>query len=120
MGKFKAHSSGIRCGSRETYLKGKMQPYDKYTSWVKSPWNYVNFLLDSPLNSLDFHLGKIIEPFNSFLAKARESQGTRVPKSQGESGNFAKKTGWKPDEVSHNFAEFAVVKARFLRVNWQI
>ena len=37
VGKFKAHSSGIRCGSRETYFKGKMQPYEKYTSWVKSP-----------------------------------------------------------------------------------
>ena len=66
---------------------------------------------------MNFDLGKIIEPFNSFLAKARENQGIRVPKSQGESGNFAKKIGWKPEEVSHNFAEFAVVKARFLRVN---
>ena len=58
---------------------------------VKSPWNYVNFLLESPLNSLDLDLRKIIEPCNSFMAKVRESQGTWVPKSKGESGNFAKK-----------------------------
>ena len=67
-----------------------MQPYDKHTSWVKSPWNYVNFLLESPLNSLDLDLQKVIEPCNSFMAKVRESQGTWITKSQGESGNFAK------------------------------
>ena len=62
-----------------------MHPYDKHTTWVKS-WNYVNFLLESPLN-LDF--GKICEPCNSFLAKVRERQGIWVPKSQGKLGNFA-------------------------------
>ena len=46
-----------------------MQPYDKHTSWVKSPWNYVNFLLESPLNSLDLDLQKVIEPCNLFIAK---------------------------------------------------
>ena len=46
--------------------------------------------------SLKLDLGIIIEPGNSFLAKVRESQGTWVPNSQGESANFAKKTGWKP------------------------
>ena len=30
---------------------------------------------------------------------------------------FAKKLGGNPEEVSHNFAEFAVVKAFWLRVN---
>ena len=68
-----------------------MQPYDKHTSWVKSPWNYVSFLLESPLYSLDLDFRKIIKPCNSFKDKVRESQGTWVPKSQGESGNFAKK-----------------------------
>ena len=67
-----------------------MQPYDKHTSWVKSPWNYVNFLL---LNSLNLNLGKMCELSNSFLAKVRESQGTWVPQSQGKSGDFAKKIG---------------------------
>ena len=73
-----------------------MQHYDKHTSSVKSPGNYVNFLLESPLNSLDLDFGKLCEPCNSFLAKVRESQGTWVPKSQGEAGNFAKKIGRKP------------------------
>ena len=75
------------------------------------------FLLDSSLNSLDLDLGKIIETCNSFVAKVRESQETWVPKSQGESGNFAKKLGGNPEGVSHNFAEIAVVKACLLRVN---
>ena len=97
-----------------------MQPYDKHTLWVKSPWNYVNFHLEYPLNSLDLELGKMCEPCNPFLAKIRESQGTWVPKSQVQSGNFAKKLDWNPEGVSHNFAEFTVVKSCFLRVNWQI
>ena len=103
-----------------------MQSYDKHTSWVKSPSNYVNFFLESPLNSLDLDLGKIIEPCNSFLADVRESQGPWVPKSWGESGNFEKKKkkkkklGENPEVVSHNFADFAVVKACLQRVNWQI
>ena len=79
-----------------------MQPYDKYTSWVKSPWNYVNFLLDSPLNSLDLNLGKIIEPYNSFLAKVRESKVTLVPISQGQSGALLKISGKNPEKVSQN------------------
>ena len=58
-----------------------MQPYDKHTSRVKS-WNYVNFLLESHLNSLDLDLGRNIEPSYSFLAEVRESQETWVPKSQ--------------------------------------
>ena len=73
-----------------------MQAYDKHTSRVKSPWNYLNFLVEYPLNSLDLELRKMCEPCNSFLAKVRESQGTWVPKSQVESGNFAKKLGLKP------------------------
>ena len=97
-----------------------MQPYDKHTWWVKSPWNYVNLYLEHPLNALDLELGKMCEPCNSFLAKVRESEGTWVPKSQGESGNFAKKLGWNPEGVSHNFEEFTVVKSSCLRVNWQI
>ena len=79
-----------------------MQPYDKHTSWVKSPWNYVNFLLDSPLNSLDLDLGKIIEPYNSFLGKVRESQVTLVPISQGQSGTLLKILGKNPEKVSQN------------------
>ena len=67
-----------------------------YILRVKSPWNYVNFLFEYPLNSLDLELGKICEPCNSFLAKVRESQVTWVPKSEGESGNFVKKTWLKP------------------------
>ena len=39
--------------------------------------------------------------------KARESQGTLL-----------KKLGGNPEEVSHNFAEFAMVKACLLRVNF--
>ena len=93
-----------------------MQHYDKHTSSVKSPGNYVNFLLESPLNSLDLDFGKLCEPCNSILAKVRESQGTWVPKSQGDSGNL----GENPEGVSHSFADFALVKASFLRVNWQI
>ena len=86
-----------------------MQPYDQYTSWVKSPWNYVNFLVESPLNSLDLNLRKIIEPCNSFLGKVRVSQRTLL-----------KKLGGNPERVSHSFAEFTVVKACLLKVNWQI
>ena len=67
-----------------------------YILRVKSPWNYVNFLFEYPLNPLDLELGKICEPCNSFLAKVRESQVTWVPKSKGESGNFVKKTWLKP------------------------
>ena len=73
-----------------------MQGYDKHTSRVKSPWNYVNLMLEYPLNSLDLELEKMCELCNSFLAKVRESQGTWVPKSQGESGDFAKKIALKP------------------------
>ena len=73
-----------------------MQPYDKHTSWVKSPWNYVNFLLEYHLKSLNLELGKMCEPCNSFLAKVRKSQETWVLQSQRESGNFAKKIGLKP------------------------
>ena len=90
-----------------------MQPYDKHTSRVKSPWNYVNFRLEYPLNSLDLELEKMCEPCNSFLAKVRESQGTWVPKSQGESGNFAKKLGWNPEVVSHNFCRIHSGKILF-------
>ena len=67
-----------------------MQPHDKHTTWGKS-WNYLNFLLESPLNFLNLDFGKMCEPCNSFLAKVRESQGIWVPKSQGKSGNFAEK-----------------------------
>ena len=73
-----------------------MQPYNKNSSWVKLPSSYINFCLEYSSNSLDLELGKMCEPCNSFLAKVRESQGTWVPKSQGESGNFAKKLGLKP------------------------
>ena len=52
-----------------------------YTSWVKSPWNYVNFFLEYPLNPLDLELRKMCEPCNSFLAKVNEIQGTWDPKS---------------------------------------
>ena len=48
--------------------------------------------------------------------RVRENQGTRVPKSQGKSGNFGKTMGGKPKGMSHNSAEFAGVKACFLRV----
>ena len=94
-----------------------MQPYNKNSSWVKLPSSYINFCLEYSSNSLDLELGKMCEPCNSFLAKVRESQGTWVPKSQGESENFAKKLGWNLERVSHNFAEFTVVKSCFLRVN---
>ena len=90
-----------------------MQPYDKHTSWAKSPWNYVNFRLKHHLNSLDLELGKMCQSCNSFLAKVREIQRTWVPKSQGESGNFAKKSGWNPEGVPYIFAEFTVVKSCF-------
>ena len=73
-----------------------MQPNDNHTSWVKSSWNYVNFFPEPPWNSLNLDLGKMREPFNSFLAQVRESQGNAVPKRQGRSMNCAKKTGWKP------------------------
>ena len=95
-------------------------PYDKHTSWEKSPWNYVNVHLEYLSNSMDLELGNMCKPCNSFLAKVRESKGTWVQKSQGESENFAKKLGWIPEGVTHNFAEFTVVKSRFLRLNWQI
>ena len=89
-----------------------MQPYDKHTSGVKS-WNYVNFLLDSHLNSLDLDLGKNIEPSYSFLAEVRESQETWVPKSQGESRNFAKKIKWKPWRFVTQFCRICSRKSLF-------
>ena len=92
-----------------------MQPYDKHTSWVKSLWNYVNFLLESSLNSLDLDGEKPIEPYNSFLAKVRESQGTWVPKSQGKSGNFAKKIGWKPWRGVTQFCRICNGKSLFAK-----
>ena len=88
-----------------------MQPYDKHTSRVKS-WNYVNFLLESHLNSLDLDLG-IIEPCNLFLVEVREIQGTWVPKSQGEWGNVAKKIRWKPWRVVTNFCRNCSRKSLF-------
>ena len=97
-----------------------MQPYDKHTSWVKSPWNYVNFLLEYHLKSLDLELGKMCEPCNSFLAKVRKSQETWVLQSQRESQEtLLKKLGWNPEGMSHNIAEFTMVKSCFLIVNWQ-
>ena len=62
-----------------------MQPYDKYTSWVKSPWNYVNFLIESPLNLCNLDLRKMCKPCNSFHGKVREGQGAWVLKYQGKS-----------------------------------
>ena len=91
--KVKADSSGIICGSREFYFKGKFGLMINIT-WVKSPRNYVNFLLESPLNSLNL---KICQPCNLFLAKVRENQGTWVPKSHRKSRNVAKKLRWNPD-----------------------
>ena len=43
--------------------------------------------------------GKMCEPSNSFLAKVSQSQGTWVSKSQGKSGNLAKKIGKPVTEV---------------------
>ena len=77
-----------------------MHPYDKHTSWVISPWNYGNFLLESPFSSLNLDLRKMCEPCNSWKGKSqgkiRESQRTWVPKSHGKSGNLTKNNGWKP------------------------
>ena len=74
-----------------------MQPYYKHTSWVKSPWNYANFLLEFPLNSLDLDVGKIIEPCNSFLAKVRKLESQKARESQ---RTLLKKLGGNPIEVS--------------------
>ena len=90
-----------------------MQAYDKRTSRVKSPWNYVNHLLEYPLNSLDLELEKMCELFNLFLAKLRESQGTWVPKSLGESGHFAKKIALKPWRGVTQFRRFHSDKILF-------
>ena len=88
---------------------------------VKSPWNYVNFLLESPLNSLDIDLGKMCEPCNSFLTKfsgkVRELESQKARKSL---ETLLKKLVGNPEGVSHSFAEFTVWKACFPRVNWQI
>ena len=98
-----------------------MQSYEKHTSWVNSPSNYVNFFLESPLNSLDLDLGKIIEPCNSFLADVRESEGPWVPKSWGESGDFEKKkkkkkkTGWKPWSSVKQFCRLRSRKSLFAK-----
>ena len=100
--------------------KVKAHLYDKHTSWVKSPWNYVNFRLEYPLNSLNLELEKLCEPCNLFLAKVRESQGTWVPKSQGESGNFAKKTALKPWRDVRQFCRMHRGKILFSKSNCQI
>ena len=91
-----------------------MQPYDKHTSWVKSPWNYVNFLLEYHLKSLDLELGKMYEPCNSFLAKVRKSQETWVLQSQRESQEtLLKKLGWNPEGMSHTFCRIHYGKILF-------
>ena len=88
-----------------------MQPYDNHASRVKSSWNYVNFFLESSRNSLNLDLGKMCEPFNSFLAKVRERQETWVSKSQGKSRTLAKQIGWnsRPTlrQAYHNVLSFA-------------
>ena len=66
---------------------------------------------------MDLDLGKIIEPCNSFLAKVREIRELGSQKARESQGTLIKKVGGNPEEVSHNFAEFAVVKACLLRVN---
>ena len=53
------------------------------------------------------------EPCNLFLAKVRESQGTWVPKSQGESGNFAKTLGLKPWRGAKQFCRIRSGKILF-------
>ena len=73
-----------------------MQPYDKHASWIKSPWNSVNFPLESSWKFLNLDLKNFFEPNDLFLAKVRESAGTWVLKSPGKSGNFAKKIRWTP------------------------
>ena len=52
---------------------------------------------------MDLELGTMCEPCNLFLTKVRESQGTWVPKSQGEWGIFAKTIGLKPWRVVTHF-----------------
>ena len=64
---------------------------------------------------LGYRLRKIIEPRNSFLAKVRESQGTWVPKSQGESGNFAKKVEWKYWRSATQFCRICSCKSLFAK-----
>ena len=38
-----------------------------YTSWVRSPGNYVNLLREYPLNPLDLELGKMCQPCISYV-----------------------------------------------------
>ena len=66
---------------------------------------------------MDLDLGKIIEPCNSFLAKVREIRELGSQKARESQGTLIKKVGGNPEEMTHNFAEFAVVKACLLRVN---
>ena len=89
MCKVENHSFCNICWSRETYFKFKCSLMINIYHELKSIWNCVNFLLES------LWIGKRCELCGSFLARVRESQGTWVPKSQGKSGNFAKKIGWK-------------------------
>ena len=59
------------------------------------------------------------DPCNSFLAKVRESQGTRVPKSQGKSGSIVKKITVKTLLVDTKIMESektALAKYHFLTV----
>ena len=62
---------------------------------------------------MDLELGTMCEPCNLFLAKVRESQGTWVPKSQGESGIFAKTIGLKPWRVVTQFCRIHSGKILF-------
>ena len=57
------------------------------------------------LNSLDSDLRKIIEPCNLFMAKVRDSQGTWVRKTQGQSGNFAKKNWAETQKKCHTILQ---------------
>ena len=94
-----------------------MQHYDKHTSSVKSPGNYVNFLLESPLNSLDLDFGKCVNLEIHFWLKSGKVRELKSHRARESQGTLLKKLRGNLEGVLHSFAELKVVKPCFLRVN---
>ena len=96
-------TSKVNAALRQTYMMSKIS------------LNLCKFSPGICFKLLGFRIRKIIEPCNSFLAKVRESQLPWVSKTQGESGKFAKKIGWKPWSSVTQFCRIHSCKTLFAK-----
>ena len=92
-----------------------MQPYDKHTSWVKSPWNYVNFLPESPLNSLDIDLEKLLNLVIHFWLKSGKVRELESQKARESQGILLKRIAGKPWRIVTKFCRILSRKSLFAK-----